>query len=107
MDSDSNFVSSISFCAGIVKVKEHDISSRTMTKGRKNASLWILCNNHTQKRENLLCVLYQKMLQFQKEHDMLLSKEKPLVGSVRAERRLWKHGDLPRPIPYIKEEKIL
>jgi len=107
MDSDSNFVSSISFCAGIVKVKEHDISSRTMTKGRKNASLWILCNNHTQKRENLLCVLYQKMLQFQKEHDMLLSKEKPLVGSVRAERRLWKHGDFPRPIPYIKEEKIL
>lgn len=49
MDSDSNFVSSISFCAEIVKVKEHDISSRTMTKGRKNASLWILCNNHTQK----------------------------------------------------------
>lgn len=38
---------------------------------------------------------------------MLLSKEKPLGGSVRAERRLWKHGDLPRPIPYIKEEKIL
>ena len=97
--SDSNFVSSISFCAEIVKVKEHDISSRTMTKGRIIASLWILCNNHTQKQENLLCVLYQKMLQFQKEHDMLLSKEKPLVGSVRAERRLWKHGDLPRPIP--------
>ena len=22
-----------------------------------------------------------------------------LVGSVRAERRLWKHGDFPRPIP--------
>ena len=38
---------------------------------------------------------------------MLLSKEKPLGGSVRAERRLWKHGDLPRPIPYIKEVLFL
>ena len=46
---DSNFVSSISFCAEIVKVKEHDILSCTMTKGRIIASLWILCNNHAQK----------------------------------------------------------
>lgn len=60
------------------------------------------------KNEKIFCAFcIKKMLQFQKEHDMLLSKEKPLVGSVRAERRLWKHGDLPRPIPYIKEEKIL
>ena len=46
--------------------------------------------------EQIQANLFQE---FQKEHDMLLSKEKPLVGSVRAERRLWKHGDLPRPIP--------